>query len=313
VGYQTQSVQTSLADTNAVTIKLLPVSDELSTVTVTNFEKNGWERWGFLFTNTLIGTTPIGDNCVLKNPKDLRFTYSTSERILTAVALKPLIIINKQLGYQVTYDLVAYTNNMNDKILFTAGYAYFKPLKGSRRKQTLWKQRRRDAYEGSLMQFMRAVYADKVSESGFEVRKLIRKPNPEKKRIALMAEWIGKNKSWISGDSLNYYDQVLRQSDEMDVLYTVPLRTHDFSGPPVNGTATLLFKDYLSITYPSKKPLPEYRRADSCITALLTLQHHVPVAITAVGSFYDPQNVIIGDYWGWTEKLGRMLPLDYAP
>jgi hypothetical protein len=316
VGFETRSFQLSSADTANLTIQMQPVSDELAAVLITNYEKNGWEHWGFTFRNSFLGTAPIGDKCVIKNPKDLRFSYSKDERILRVVAVNPLIIVNKRLGYQITYDLVEYNNNFKDHTLVSTGYAYFKPLSGSRRQQAQWQNNRKAAFEGSLMQFMRAVYDHNPEKSGFQVRKLVLKPNLEKERVKVIRESLEGKSQTLPADSLAYYQKILAENDAINVLYSGTLPAEKFCFGPAGGVSQLLFDDYLYITYPAKKPAPQYQAVagyDSCMTALLKMTKHEPVTVTASGSFFDPLNVVVGEYWAWSEKIGSMLPFDYRP
>ena len=166
------------------------------------------------------------------------------------------------------------------------------------------------------MQFMRALYAHTLEKTGFEVRKLIRKPNLEKQRIKLLTDALKENPQALPADSTAYYRKILAQNDAVDVLYSGLLPIEQFCFGPANGTAQLLFKDYLQITYCLKKPPHQYQAVagyDSCITALLTMTKHEPVSVTALGGFFDPLNILVGQYWAWSEKIGSMLPLDYMP
>ena len=163
------------------------------------------------------------------------------------------------------------------------------------------------------MQFMRAVYDHNVEKSGFQVRKLIRKPNLEKERVKMMRESLAGNFQKLPADSLAYYLKILAENDAIDVLYSGTIPVEKFCFGPAGGVSQLLFDDYLYITYPAKKTAPEYQALagyDSCMTAVLKMAKHEPVAITASGSFFNPLNLIVGDYWAWSEKIGTMLPFD---
>lgn len=100
VGYQTLLTNITLPANDFLTISLKPKDDMLGTVVVPSYEKNGWERWRFLFTSLFIGTTKLSGDCKIKNPKDIRFSYSENHRIVRAYSVEPLTIINKALGYK---------------------------------------------------------------------------------------------------------------------------------------------------------------------------------------------------------------------
>jgi hypothetical protein len=74
---------------------------ELESITVEPWEKDGWERWGRVFTESFIGTTSASRQCEIKNHKALRFRYSKKNGTLIAVADEPLIIENRALGYRI--------------------------------------------------------------------------------------------------------------------------------------------------------------------------------------------------------------------
>ena len=37
------------------------------------------------------------------------------------------------------------------------------------------------------------------------------------------------------------------------------------------------------------------------------------IKIFANGAYYDGTNLMSSGYWGWSEKMANLLPLDYEP
>ena len=65
--------------------------------------------------------------------------------------------------------------DFKNKIISYVGYTNFQELKThSANKRTRWLKARNEAYYGSIMQFMRSLYSDRVAEKGFDVREKIR-------------------------------------------------------------------------------------------------------------------------------------------
>lgn len=318
VGFETLVYKTSNRSTSSLLFALKPKDNKLQNIIVRNYEKNGWERWGFLFTNNFIGTSALADHCKILNPKDIGFVYSEKKRVLAAYSQKPIIIVNKKLGYRIEFDLEEFRYDFNSKYLIFEGYPLFKPLDGNKSRQRKWANARREVYEGSLLHFMRVLNQDKLNETGFVVRRLTRSPNTEKQRVKSILDSTA-NKALIPADSMKYYRQVMNKSDYMDLLYPQPLDFDYFAKRTDSSTVLMNFKDCLYISYTRKKEDPEYYLRnigiypDSCITAIVTLTKEFPITVTSSGSFYDVADLTLMGYWAWSEKIAKMLPFDYWP
>jgi hypothetical protein len=77
-------------------ILLKPKPKELVAVTVATFEKDGWSKWGRLFTEHFIGVMPEASSVTIMNSDKIKFRYKKKEKLLEAIAFEP-IIIKKQL------------------------------------------------------------------------------------------------------------------------------------------------------------------------------------------------------------------------
>ena len=326
IGYQTylQTITTSQLPTD-IKISLALKAPELETIVVTPFEKNGWANWGKFFIDNFIGTTPFAGDCKLKNPKVLRFRNSTKDNELTVLALEPLVIENKALGYRIKYQLESFTYNFKTRVLLYAGYPYFENMDGSKSKLKRWANNRAEAYYGSMLHFMRAVFLNKIGEEGFEVRRLKKVENSEKNRVRQVYRTSKESRtttngtimvSTISKDSSAYYSKVMQQEDYFDVVAS-PLLTGDSIAYAVDHqTAGLEFKDYLLVNY-TKRPVPvEYKqqfpKTGTAMLSQATLINHPAIEIQANGSYYNPADFLTSGYWAWSEKIATMLPFDYS-
>lgn len=316
-------------------IQLKPKVTELESVVVEPWEKDGWEKWGRVFTENFIGTTAASRQCVIRNSQVIRFRYSKKENKLIAVADEPLIIENKALGYRIQYQLEDFIYNMRERALLFVGYTLFEDLSEDRNRiPRRWINNRKHAYEGSIMHFMRSLHANQLKQNGFEVQRMVKEPNFEKERVkkeyaSLWRRNIGTGQrivmkgggtTAIVSDSSAYYNRILQQPDFKDIIFP-PLLTADsiVIRKDPDSSRLLQFPHYLHITYKNGKEeeayvnrflqsrKPWYPRSD------IVLLQGGPVVVEASGVYYPPQELFSLGYWAWSEKIAHMLPVDYDP
>lgn len=335
MGYQTfsQSIDTRQI-TTPLSVVLKAKADELENVTIGPGEEATWAKWGQFFLENFIGTMPGSQDCKIENQADIRFRHFPKQKLLRATSPKPLIIINKALGYSITYQLEYFQYDFDSRIVYYLGYPLFRQMQPkNERMQKKWAENRMDAYLGSQMHFLRSIYRNTALEEGFEMRRLVKTPNLEKERVKkLMFSQIqseGNLQISLSGsagpvitsanrDSANYYQQVMRQPDLMDILYS-PILPGDSVAFEVNPhTAGLEFTDYLHITYVKEKEHPDYVQAQMRQSqkpgyqiSILKMNEARTLEIDQQGMVNDPLIVLITGYWGWNDKMATMLPYDY--
>lgn len=316
-----------------LTVKLKPKVTELESVVIEPWEKDGWAKWGRVFTESFIGTMDASRQCTIKNYKSLRFRYSRKTNTLIAVSDEPLIIENRALGYRIQYQLEDFIYNMQERTLLYVGYTLFEDMAEDRNRiPRRWQVSRKHAYEGSLLHFMRSLYTNQLANDGFEVQRMVKQPNREKERVkkeyaALWRRNIGTGSRIVMGrgdsvsvvgDSSSYYTRILRQPDFIDVV-NPRLLTADSIVLRNDSSRVLNFPDYLHVTF--KKGLEEeeylkrfgemrkpwHPRSD------IVLLNGTPVLIEASGVYFPPQELFSLGYWAWTEKIAHMLPIDFNP
>ncbi len=325
IGYETvnRTILTNDIADSVITIKLKLKAPDLETVVIEPFEKNGWEKWGKWFIENFIGTSEYGRDTRIKNPEVLKFRNSKKDNDLTAIALAPLVIENKDLGYRITYQLENFHYDFNTRYLFYSGYPFFEAVQGSDRKRRGWEQAREAVYYGSTLQFMRALYRNKLVEEGFEIRRLQKIPNAEKERVKMVqkrsvkADDHGQLFYDLNHDSTAYYDRIMSQDDFKNSISKAIL-TGDSIAYAIDSTvAGLDFPDYLLVIYKHKKVAPEFKQlypksSDAMMSELLLINGR-PVEVLANGSYFNPEDLLSSGWWGWWEKMGTMLPFDYQP
>jgi hypothetical protein len=320
IGYET--INTSISPENAsqfFQIKLTQKSAELEQIIVQSYEKDGWAKWGKVFTEYILGTSPSATQCRIKNSKVVRFVYNKKKQILTAYASEPLEIENKYLGYNLIYDLQSFSYDYKNGYFYFAGYPFFKNIGGNERKLKKWQKHRQYAYEGSIMHFMRSFYSNTLAQNGFTMYVLQRVANKEKKRIKTLY----KERSYRSGnqiilpypDSASYYSNILSQSDSLDFLQKNPIPSDSVAYAYDSTTAVMEFKDHLQITYSKKKGMPSTKSSTDYVLAMpvsiISMIGRHYIFIYSDGSYNEPNNILSEGYWAWSEKLSNLLPTDY--
>ncbi|MGJ7033598.1 carboxypeptidase-like regulatory domain-containing protein [Niabella hirudinis] len=297
--------------------ELKPKVKELENIVVGGYITETWEKWGKVFLETFLGVTPVGRNCLLLNKKALRFRFYKKQNVLEVVADAPLNIENPKLGYNLRYDLLDFKINFSEHSSYYAGFVFFSEQRSGLKRSVL--RNRRDMYYGSPMHFMRALFMNKAEEEGFRMKKMTRAWNAEKERVKQLKRKI--NGQWMADsiprDSAAYYDQVMRQEDYED-RYADHNLTADSVLTGMNGAHKVIYwNNFLAITYLKGKEPVEYlqytgeRRGPLYPRSWLQLKG--PLSVDARGNWSPPQNIISSGYWGWSDKVGNMLPLDYEP
>jgi hypothetical protein len=152
-------------------IYLTPKFFELKEVVI-NSKKYSKERMEnlFIFRREFLGDTDNGKSCVIMNEGDISFGHDSSGDTLKAFVQKPLTIINKRLGYTITYFLNKFEYCKQDKYFLYDGSAVFKKDTTARVTQkNAFERRRRYAYIASRMQFFRELWKNDIDNSGFRI------------------------------------------------------------------------------------------------------------------------------------------------
>lgn len=340
MGYETYTVNIQSANLPSVLeIVLQPKVNELQEVIVEPYDKDGWEKWGRFFLDNFIGTSVYAYNCKLLNKDAVKFRFSKQKNTLQAFADETLVVENKSLGYRVKYDLTLFEFDYTARKLYYQGYPFFEELDPSARTslRRRWESNREYSYYGSLMHFMRSLYRNRIMEEGFEVRKLVKVINEEKKRVraiyqpqvqkivsdgeVVISMGSGMAAALIGNkDSAAYYKRVMHNPDVMDVLDKTLLPGDSIAFAIDSTTAGLYFEDHLQIIYPAKRTPAEYQtliparaKQPPPITSVVSIIKGEAIAVLSNGSIFEGINLLTQGYWALSEKIGNMLPYDYWP
>lgn len=318
IGYVTHQQIINAAVESFLTIKLKSKAENLEEVIVEAFDKNGWRKWGKWFYDQFIGSTVYSFRCRIKNPDVLRFRFSAKNNEMTVMASEPLIIENRALGYTIRYQLELFQYDFRDRRLIYAGFPFFEPMKGNVRQVQKWIKSREEVYYGSVMHFMRSLYANKVFEEGYEMHLLTKTKNIEKERVQNI---YAKNKVidpegfMVGRDSSVYYHRILRESDLLTEV-DKQLLPRDSIGS-INDSAAFVFKNtqYILVFYKNKAVPFQYKQiypdAGTAWVSEMVLINETPIELYANGSYFNPTDLIFGGFWAWWEKISTLLPANY--
>ena len=319
VGYTTIKTNIDLSDGKNLnkTIYLREIKNELNEVVfIKQKQDKNWERMFQVFKAHFIGNSEIAREAEILNPEDLILNEErlTGKYKLTANANKPLQIKNKITGYIISYELIQFNHIVighNQIYTFYLGYPFFKDIiKEEKLNQKKIEKKRLEAYLGSSMHFIRALYNDKLQEEGFNIRELIKSRNPEYPSDIEMEKILAEVKL------TNDYSLIRKLPEkEINKLGTTLLPISKFTLLE-NEKKFIKFDNYLNVTYTKAAPDEKYlifsTKGESAFQVSQLKNEDEAVEYFADGNYYNPANLFFFGYMGW-KKVGDMLPFDYNP
>jgi hypothetical protein len=281
-GYETQSLRINAASEGLqsldVKLKMKDRSLEAVSVVATTELRDGWKRYGDLFSGLFLGMTVNSDSCRIDNRDSLRFFYSKKRDRLKVIAREPLKIVNQALGYVIRYELDSFVHEFASGLTEYTGYALFEEMQGDEAQQQLWAEQRERAYFGSMLHFVRCYYDSTLRLNGYKLERI----DPRTEVSALI---------------YNPYDSSrFAVTEEGDVM--------------------LLNEGKLRVVYTQERPESKYLQVkklpSNTPVQISILDFPEYILIEQNGYYYDQKDILVNGYWSW-EKLADLLPYDYDP
>ena len=150
--------------TSELTFSLEEDNKTLAEVRVVGSQDKIWEKQFRAFEKGFLGESYSKKEVYITNREVVDFTEN--EEAFTAKATQPLQIVNKTLGYKITY----FMDNFEKTNSLTAykGLASFEKLvPEDARQERRWQRNRVEAYEGSMKHFLKALVENRLEEEGF--------------------------------------------------------------------------------------------------------------------------------------------------
>ena len=127
-----------------VVINKITAIDE---VVMTPYTEDAYKKFILYFKENFIGHDH--KNVTIKNIRTLKFSYNKTTKLLKVKAPKTLIIGNKNLGYEISFDLLSFEADFSKKLVSYYGTSYFKETSN----KTEVKKNRVNAFLGSQQRF----------------------------------------------------------------------------------------------------------------------------------------------------------------
>lgn len=173
LGFKTYFVQNPTASKELGRIFLMESQESLDEV---HLETDPWSRQKKMeiFRREFLGKDKAALQCRITNEEVIKLRYIPSSQTLVAYADAPLKIVNRFLGYKVTYNLTDFkaefstaTGLRHTTLVYYEGFSLFTEIKKKPSKRFL--KNREATFKGSSLHFMRSLASSELSENGFRI------------------------------------------------------------------------------------------------------------------------------------------------
>ncbi|MDZ7806176.1 MAG: carboxypeptidase-like regulatory domain-containing protein [Gracilimonas sp.] len=163
-GRKTYGLQVGPREHKNIDLSLKEVVYEMNDIDVDYLDEK-WKKHYEQFEELFLGFTEEAESVIILNPEVLRFDSNFWGR-LTAEALAPLQIINRALGYQITYYLDEFKHT-GQRTYWDGEPLFTEMTTSDSLQQAEWEENRRKAFYGSMRHFWIALLQDRLEEEGF--------------------------------------------------------------------------------------------------------------------------------------------------
>lgn len=188
LGYEAPSMLINVLDKSVNLVIRLEIKTNMLRDVVIGTDKNR-ESYLAIFKDQFLGTSSEARKSIILNPEVLYFTKKTiGEYNLSLVAESDelLIVKNEQLGYRIRYLLKDFTYDSKTRITYYQGDSNFEELVGNSEEKKKWAENRAKAYYGSLMHYLRSVYANSSVAEGFITNQMVKSRNSFDRKLYMM-------------------------------------------------------------------------------------------------------------------------------
>lgn len=314
IGFETyhQTVLVNAETINLPAIQLAPKTTELKEVKI-QYDPNR-DKHVKMFLDEFFGRSENAAQCKLLNPEILDLTFEKNTGRMLASTSDFLEIENKALGYKIKYLLASFERDPKRGYISYTGSSVFEPMTGKASEQKRWQKARIKAYRGSDMHFLRSCIAQQVTEEGFKVYQVVRKPNPDRPSDSLIKAKLQKFNPFITGvreirlvggrytgssDSLQYWSEKSRLPKYIEYMNSNPISSYDYIKlTQKKGIYAFGYKDCLRIIY--KNP-------DNNTTITFEDEY---AYFDNNGVVLTPHSMLMEGFWG-LNRIAELLPVDY--
>ena len=295
VGYQTYGVNLRLDEEQEIRldISLTPEEVNLGSFTLSAEKDENWKRYLDEFKQVFLGFSKNASQCKILNEDNLNFYFDRKENALYAFSKEAIRVENKALGYNLDYYLEEFKIDYGRGLNIYYGYTVFTEMEdGSNRRQRIWEENRKKAYEGSIQHFFSTVFEGTQNDEGY---------------IVQVAKDITNFGRVLDPKNVNLKEWLRDGQSEL--------------------SRTLPFDNFLYITYTRERETPEYvqnakpggkmnsvsaSKLGQQISWISMAEGKQAIEFERSGYVYDPLSFYSAGYWGF-EKVADMVPINYKP
>ena len=298
IGYELQVYNTGgVVRTKDVVFKLVSKEQQLREVLI--LPEALRKKYLSIFENNFLGITEEASRSKIENRKNIYFTSGDGKNSFRAYSDTPLVIINKMLGYKISFDLVDFLYNHDLGSTFYYGYVRFEELGDKNR----WQKNRKRSYYGSTVHFFRSLIENRLKEEAFSIYLV--------KPVQLSIDSISN----VKGSSF----KSPAPGEEMAVAVAV---TPEQILQPDSSNANqykVAFKGKLMVQYNRDPASKKYIRSKTFVQGNMPVGFRAFVnvktdflSLSNTGIINNPMDVLYSGYWIY-EKTANMLPFNYVP
>ncbi len=286
-----------------------------------------WRRNFEWFKEAFLGKSELAKDCKITNADVLALNYDEAKHCLTASSYDFLVIENQALGYRIKYLLNNFAKDSVDRNvqrIHYEGTILFENMLGTGSTVRRWQRKREQVYQGSPMNFFRAVANDRLQDEGFRVLQYGNCYNPQRPpeqvietKIKQYEKLKAQSSQW--SDSLAFWLKKSKLPVMLEKVMTYPLDAQEIIHPTdQHGTFGLgCDGDALHITYHKNHRFSKFVQTvhldDTTNTETTILSLHTPyVFFNSNGGIINPNDKVFKGAWA-RRGIAELLPEDYRP
>lgn len=319
--FQKSQYETSIFPLNQAIGKSVKViinpENAIEEIVLIPYTEEAYKNFINYFLNQFLGLDR--EEVKIKNQRSLKFSYDKKNQILKVKAPETLLIENKNLGYTIQYNLLNFEANFKNKTTSYLGTSFFKEHSYKK----VFVLNRMNAYNGSLMHFLRSLYHNELEKDGFVVNHAKRIANPKyptDEELERLTDYFNLVKSQkiinvsLPPDLEKIAQRKGKNSEFVMMILKTKMKETDFVKRR-DDRLFLDFDDLLQVNFP--KYYYEIKKGDFVKSTSFVMQSSIVHPEAAVFEIFregissDPDQLIVEDTFS-RQNIAKMLPLDYT-
>ncbi|MBX9782962.1 MAG: carboxypeptidase-like regulatory domain-containing protein [Chitinophagaceae bacterium] len=261
-----------------------------------------------IFKKNVLGFSYAAERCKIKNIEEALFTPGETKDEFLAYTGQELIIENPELGYTIHFELLDFYYNKATGATYFYGYTRYEDWGKNDKTKKRWLRRRKEAYEGSTVHFLRSLVKKELTKEGFTTYQLYQTAKAKTDSIR-KSGGIRINAGEVSGmqiASRTTEDSMIHlYSDSGYRLYELKIKQGWRISYNRNTALKLeIQKNQMIMGQPPAGTISGLR--------LRNQEHESLILVNERGIILTPMRLYFDGMWAY-ERLANMLPEDYEP